>query len=557
MPRVCAACGKTPAALLTCGACLSVRYCDVACQTKHWKLEHKSVCALAKADHDTYNLVGVENSLSSVMLPNAQRILALPEDRRIKAIRDDVSRMSQNDFCNLTAALMAALEPRLVEECLHQAQQHYADPEAGILLLHEVKVLFDAPCLRVLTESSPQLAFVLSTLKGRVSLFEFAVQLSTLNWSDEAALKYLDVFRLVLANTKRARALPNGGRPRIRDSLQASLVCRPDPGEPGTQRVFLPVQFVVCYANASIRPFMTSELLDTGAYTAGDERCTGMCKMTILLFDAVRIACAETLRRLLAAGIDARGARNQIGETPLHSLASFETPDCEEKVQLLLSAGHSLEALDTNGFTPLQMAVCGPGSLSAFDALLAAGADPRPLRKGFTNAVGHFYPSLRIATMKGNVGAVRRLLDTSKVPRGVIVVNERDKMFGLTNLGVASVLNDSKTVEALVEGGADFTSPHSYTGLLLLEATPLDVAIWAGSYRAYTALAAAGAQSHAGTGDPLVRRVHSRLDELEDDNFAEMLVVLVENLSSRRLARTPQQAREGVRKILEHIKRSA
>ena len=43
----CSACGKVPAGtdkLLTCGACKQARYCDRACQLKHWHAGHKREC---------------------------------------------------------------------------------------------------------------------------------------------------------------------------------------------------------------------------------------------------------------------------------------------------------------------------------------------------------------------------------------------------------------------------------------------------------------------------------------------------------------------------------
>lgn len=533
-----------------CGGCKSINYCDATCQKRHWKLGHKSKCGPAKAQHDCFNIVAADSTTDGVRLPLVECILTLqPRSLQSEAIREYAG-VSATDFFNLTAALMVALEPELVAESLKHLAS-FVRPMGGEIYLHILPVDFDSSCLHALLEAAPQLSYPLSVQDRKVSLFEFAMQLSAVNWSEDAAPKYLEVLRAVLASTKRLNPdniwkFSDGPR----DPLQGGIVTR-------GVRAMPVLQFAVCHASTSVRSAVVKALVDTGAYTLGDERCTARQRATPVLFDAVRFACAETVRQLLRAGVDVKAATDT-GHTVLHLLSMFEAPDCAEKVQILLAAGADLESLNDHGITPLQMSVVAAGgSHSAFDALLAAGADPRSLRNGIVEG-GASFPCLHIAVGTGDVGSVGRLLDTSRVPHGIIDVDARDSLYAHTALEMAAVLDDVRCIEALLAGGADRSLLHSFAtpeaGTFLT--CPLDAAIWAGSYRAYKALVAAGAQSHACKGEALLRVVRTRLAALDNQhNSVEAVIAKVKSFSCGRVSRTPQQVRTGAFKILEHLLR--
>lgn len=459
--------------------------------------------------------------------------------------------MTDTDLIELTAALIAAIEPVLVAECLAILERlvYNVDPAGGAFFLEDLKAELEPASVDALTQSVPLLGAPLSMAKGEISLVDLAILLSAGNWTEEAASEYLEVLRLVIAATKRVSSrLPNDTSGRTHDYLQRGVVV-------SESSTLIPLQFAVVHSHPSVRPGVVKALLNTGAYTWGDERCTLIEPVKVVLFDAVRIACADTLRLLLDAGFDAKGSVAYYNDiTLLHALACVEVQDCAEKLQLLLAAGADIEARDRDGLTPLQIAVLGGGgSHAAFDSLLAAGADPSSLGAG-NGPPGGPWSCLRVATAKGDVGLIRRLLDTTRVPRGIIDPNERDFKYARTALEQAVVLDNPKTVEALIAGGADHSLGHAVPKLVAGTITPLDVAIWAGSYRAYKALVTAGAQSRL-KGQEIGQSARSRLTALSRLSAMRDVLSCVRALSNDSVTRTPQQIREGARKILEHLQR--
>jgi len=99
---------------------------------------------------------------------------------------------------------------------------------------------------------------------------------------------------------------------------------------------------------------------------------------------------------LVEAGADPNGEcpakpPHFIRDRPLHALVTMRpsghgcASDLDARLALLLSAGAQLEAVDSRGWTPLVSAAISPGAggagdVAAFDALLAAGAQPSALR---------------------------------------------------------------------------------------------------------------------------------------------------------------------------------
>ena len=84
-----------------------------------------------------------------------------------------------------------------------------------------------------------------------------------------------------------------------------------------------------------------------------------------------RASEAAEVSRWLKAGGDVH-ARDENGLTPLHSVASSETPAV---VDALLEGDADVDARDENGLTPLHLAAAHSETPAVVNALLEAGAD--------------------------------------------------------------------------------------------------------------------------------------------------------------------------------------
>ena len=154
------------------------------------------------------------------------------------------------------------------------------------------------------------------------------------------------------------------------------------------------------------------------------------------LVEAVKEGDLETLRHLLAQGLDVNAAEVD-GATALHWAAHR---DDDEAVDLLISAGADVTAANRYGVAPLSL-TCENGSASIIKRLLRAGADPNTaLPEGET--------ALMTAARTGEVAAVRVLLDHGAD------VNARETGRGQSALMWAAAAGNAEAVRVLLEHGA-------------------------------------------------------------------------------------------------------
>ena len=155
------------------------------------------------------------------------------------------------------------------------------------------------------------------------------------------------------------------------------------------------------------------------------------------IVDAARAPDAETVRALIAAGVDVDAAQPD-GATALHWAAYRNDP---EVAALLLDAGAGVNATNELGATPLWLAADN-GSAAMVERLLAAGADPDIALLGGETP-------LMTASRTGNADAVRQL-----AARGADV-NAKERSRGQTALMWAVAQGHHDVIDVLLAHGAD------------------------------------------------------------------------------------------------------
>lgn len=280
---------------------------------------------------------------------------------------------------------------------------------------------------------------------------------STFNWGNAAGAKCLDIVRRLVAATRRAP--PPLTKEAELDGLWVEIPAEMHVRREGVLILSHPLIYTLRFTQVSLCADVVKILMDTGVYSkdhalndrvgAPPARRRVQTLLTDAMTQAVRFAPAAALRHLLDAGAPVNFF-NTVGLTPLHMVTNVEVRDAAEKVRMLVAAGAKLEATDAAGdgtpLTPLQMALCvRGGSLPAFDALIAAGADPRKLGAPFV---------MSYVVSHGDVGGMRRLLDPSVMPKGVVDVNAAFAD-GSTPLLAAACLDHHHIVQMLLDAGAE------------------------------------------------------------------------------------------------------
>ena len=155
------------------------------------------------------------------------------------------------------------------------------------------------------------------------------------------------------------------------------------------------------------------------------------------IVEAARAPDAETVRALIAAGVDVDAAQPD-GATALHWAAYRNDP---EVAALLLDAGADVNATNELGATPLWLAADN-GSAAMVERLLAAGADPDIALLGGETP-------LMTASRTGSAAAVRQL-----AARGADV-NAKERSRGQTALMWAVAQGHHDVIDVLLAHGAD------------------------------------------------------------------------------------------------------
>ncbi len=194
------------------------------------------------------------------------------------------------------------------------------------------------------------------------------------------------------------------------------------------------------------------------------------------LVDAVRAGDGAAVASLLKQGVDAN-APEPDGNTALHWSAHLNDV---KTVQVLLSAGANVNALNRYGISPAALA-CENGGAVILEKLLAGGAHLRPTPAG--------EPLLLTAARAGSTDAVKLLL-----ARGADV-NAAEGWRGQTALMWAAADDYVDVVSLLIAAGGDVhrSSTAGFTALLF--------AVRQGSLAAAKVLLAAGASPNERTGD--------------------------------------------------------
>ena len=157
------------------------------------------------------------------------------------------------------------------------------------------------------------------------------------------------------------------------------------------------------------------------------------------LLDAARDGDVETVRGLIAAGVDVNAAAGD-GMTALHWAAERRDVGLAE---ILLEAGAEVDVkVRIGAYTPLHMAA-GSGSGAMVRLLLAAGADPMAVTSNSGTT------PLHLAAAGGNPAAVKSLLDHGAE------VNAREGAWGQTPLVFAAANNRADAINVLLARGAD------------------------------------------------------------------------------------------------------
>lgn len=421
-------------------------------------------------------------------------------------------------------------------------------------------------------------AWVLSLMPpgpSDIDLRAWAFYLSSLNWSPEAAARCLEVLRVVVGATVRGArkmAFCNfAGRQRLfeDDGLRSEFPTASHQYE--DERVHSLV-YAVCFTHPLIRADAVKLLLDTGAFTVtaegdpfhigGPDAQDGQ-PMRYVLSRAIHLAPAEVVRLLLAAGASANGDPS-VPQRPLHAAAQWDVPDCVEKVALLTAHGADLEARGEDMFTPLLSSLfSSAGSLVAFDALLAAGADTRCLgeliRLPTPTGDGTFVAcaALHQTVQRGSIGGLLRLLDPSIVPPGTIDLNvyARDSVGGKNGsaLDHAAICDDYRMVRMLLAAVANHLAKKpDAKGLELLLPSSLIFAASVGSHRCAKLLLQA-------TPSPLptlkakaafLRYINDMNDDVE---YLAIMPGLILNQSHQRVKRTVDDVLKGRAAIVQLV----
>lgn len=205
---------------------------------------------------------------------------------------------------------MLALEPELVLECISLLDKSSPHDSMG---LHERTVTFSAEQRKQIVAVMPLMEYVCykyTVQKMGVPLIAVLLHLSAVNWGEAAAEKYIKLLRGVLGTTQRLKTVMDmfGGE-HILDPCQQFIVRREDilgrlnPDGSKAGMFNHPLQFAVSASSAALRPKVVKALLDTGAYSHRDPRCTTNVRLDYVLCDAVDDSCAATVRHLLDAGM--------------------------------------------------------------------------------------------------------------------------------------------------------------------------------------------------------------------------------------------------------------
>lgn len=439
----------------------------------------------------------------------------MPLNARKPALHSLFAESSKAQSLLLITQLMAALEVETVEACLSLEEPVSVTRDA----FH-----FDTATSNCMVRVTPNLREPIgrSKLFG-MSLLNWALCLTYVDWSDTLAAKCVDIVKVVI----------NAADPH---DLEACMTDQRD----GFSIKHAVTQ--ICLKGvASAIPGVLETLLRTGLFKS--EINNGSSSALQL---AIMRAPADAVQLLLDTGIDVN-REVPLCRGPLHTLAAIEAPDTAKKVEILVRAGAALEARDENELTPLLKTIASKiGSLTAFDALLAAGADPRVLGGKLTGlSSGKYIHIVHCVAARGDVPAMSKLLDPAIIPAGIIDADAMDGD-GVRAIELAAQNDDHRMLKLLIDaGGAKFKPP-------MRGGSPLLAAVRCGSFRTAKALIKAGAV--AGSGECSKKKLLRQLRTLSNQHLAlQHATEVVRYNSASRLTRTPEEVREGMLKIVTYL----
>lgn len=433
------------------------------------------------------------------------------ETRSAESKRDFVTSMIKTyspKRASWVAVIASALDVSLMSLALSEAE----DLDATEMFT------FEDETARAIADCVPVLA---SAARKPNSLLTWALRLTSLPWSPQLAPACLQVTELVIRSTDRQA---------LKQRLDALHL----------------LDYALCTTCAPLRDPLLAALLATGAYK-GEAQC-----LLEAMNRAVSSGTARQLEMLLRAGADPNHI-NFLGENALHWLAKTEMPQTAEKLRLLLEAGAELERKDTGGETPLCHSLMSTaGSLSAFDALVAAGADVRVLGQAIvglnTDSGGtQIRYLLPIVILKGDTGGLRRLLDPAIVPRGVINLQQADPEIAQkwTPLVICAATDRHHMAAMLLQAGAAVNAGAQ-------DMTPMQFAVTFSACHTAKVLVKAGGLARSGDGSRTRLLKLSRL-VAKDDSWHKTNAELVSELTRGGYKRSTTEIRQSAEKLVAYL----